>query len=105
MVRQNMASRRNRVSKIVWRRPSLFRPRHQLVPPFRLRIRYIYGCLVFPDLFLVDQRRFIVPIVLDLGKSALSVSFGNQFFFWFHVNKNLCYLRQCSENFVFDVVR
>jgi len=27
------------------------------------------------------------------------------FLLWFYVNKNLCYLRQSPENFVFDLVR
>jgi hypothetical protein len=37
--------------------------------------------------------------------SWLPVSLDPQLFFWFDVDKNLGYLRQCSKNLVFDLVR
>ena len=51
----------------------------------------------FPSEFSILNGRqdTVFPVSRSVGQSC-------QLLFWFHVNKNLCYLRQCPEDFVFD---
>ena len=46
---------------------------------------------------------------METNPSALAKApvntWNKGFFFWFYVDKDICYLRQASENFVFDLVR